>query len=823
MTRSEFKELLDRGFVFLDGATGTNLQNAGMPTGVCPEQWILENREIMVQLQKDFVDAGTQILYAPTFTANRLKLGDYGLEDRLRQMNIDLVAISKEAAAGRALVAGDMTMTGRQLYPMGTMMFEELVDIYKEQAEALVAGGCDLFVIETMMSLQETRAAVLAIREICDLPIIASLTFEADGRTLFGTNPEAAMITLQSLGADVVGMNCSTGPDGMIENIEKMYSVANVPVLAKPNAGLPQIDKDGRTFYPTSPEEFAAEGRKLIEAGARVLGGCCGATPEHIRKLVEMAGTMEPKPVHTEKKRLLSSERSFVEITLDGMLQIIGERINPTGKKKLQAELREGSLDLVRDFARMQEEDGAEILDVNMGTNGIDEKEMMIKAVYEVTQVSDCPLCIDSSFPEVIEEALRIYPGRALINSISWETEKFERLIPIAKKYGAMFVFLPVSDEGIPATQEEKHAIIHAALEECRKRGIDKEDMIVDGLVATVGADPEAALHCTDTFAHCKNDLGLATVCGLSNISFGLPERSFVNMAFLVMAIKSGLTLAIANPSQELLMNAAAATDMLLAREGSDIKYITRAQKYKEAHANDPKPGSAQAAQAGGGASAGKGEGSGQGNSQTVNPVYKAVMNGEKTKIIKLCETELSLGTKPDDIISLYLIPAINDVGDLFDKQKYFLPQLIASAGTMEKAIAHLEPMIEKKEGSGPVETVVIATVEGDVHDIGKNLVALMLRNYGYRVIDLGKDVPAETIIRSALEENASVVGLSALMTTTMMRMKDVVEEAAAKGYKGKIIIGGAAVTSSFAEEIGADGYSRDAAECVQLVKKLLA
>jgi 5-methyltetrahydrofolate--homocysteine methyltransferase len=386
-----------------------------------------------------------------------------------------------------------------------------------------------------------------------------------------------------------------------------------------------------------------------------------------------------------------------------------------------------------------------------------------------------------------------------------------------------MFVFLPVSDEGIPATQEEKHAIIHAALEECRKRGIDKEDMIVDGLVATVGADPEAALHCTDTFAHCKNDLGLATVCGLSNISFGLPERSFVNMAFLVMAIKSGLTLAIANPSQELLMNAAAATDMLLAREGSDIKYITRAQKYKEAHANDPKPGSAPAAQSGGGASAGKGDGSGQGNSRTVNPVNKAVMNGEKTKIIKLCETELSLGTKPDDIISLYLIPAINDVGDLFDKQKYFLPQLIASAGTMEKAIAHLEPMIEKKEGSGPVETVVIATVEGDVHDIGKNLVALMLRNYGYRVIDLGKDVPAETIIRSALEENASVVGLSALMTTTMMRMKDVVEEAAAKGYKGKIIIGGAAVTSSFAEEIGADGYSRDAAECVQLVKKLLA
>jgi 5-methyltetrahydrofolate--homocysteine methyltransferase len=529
-----------------------------------------------------------------------------------------------------------------------------------------------------------------------------------------------------------------------------------------------------------------------------------------------------PLPVCKEKKRLLSSERSFVEITMDGMLQIIGERINPTGKKKLQAELREGCLDLVREFARVQEEDGAEILDINMGTNGIDEKEMMLRAVYEVTQVSDCPLCIDSSFPEVIEEALRIYPGRALINSISWETEKFERLIPIAKKYGAMFVFLPVSDAGIPATQEEKHAIIHAALEKCLQLGFSREDIIVDGLVATVGADPEAAVHCTDTFSHCKNDLGLATVCGLSNISFGLPERSFVNMAFLVMAIQSGLTLAIANPSQELLMNAAAAADMLLAREGSDLCYITRAQKYKEAHANDPKPGTgAGAAALSAPASAGKKAPSG--NAPAVNPVYKAVMNGEKTKIIGLCETELSLGTKPDDIISLYLIPAINEVGDLFDKQKYFLPQLIASANTMEKAIAHLEPMIEKKEDGGPVETVVIATVEGDVHDIGKNLVALMLRNYGYRVIDLGKDVPAETIIRSALEENASVVGLSALMTTTMMRMKDVVEEAAAKGYKGKIIIGGAAVTSSFAEEIGADGYSRDAAECVQLVKKLLA
>ncbi|MCI7110521.1 MAG: homocysteine S-methyltransferase family protein, partial [Megasphaera elsdenii] len=451
MTNEEFQHLLSRGVVMLDGATGTNLQQAGMPIGVCPEKWILENRQVMIDLQRHFVEAGSQILYAPTFTGNRIKLAEYGLDDQLAAINQGLVAISKEAAQGKALVAGDMTMTGQQLYPMGDLTFEELVDVYRQQAKVLYDAGVDLFIVETMMSLQETRACVLAIKEVCDLPIMATLTFEKDGRTLYGTPPEAAVVVLQNLGVDAVGLNCSTGPADMVETVQKMYEYATVPLIAKPNAGLPEWDGD-KTVYRTTPEEFAQDGKLLIEAGAHIVGGCCGTTPDHIRALHDAVCQMTPKAPHASHHRVLASERQVVEIQLDGSFQVIGERINPTGKKKLQAELRAGKLDLVRAMAREQERNGAAILDVNMGTNGIDEKEMMLKAIYEVTGVSGLPLSIDTSSPEIMEAALRIYPGRALVNSISCETEKRKQLLPVVKKYGAMFIALPVSDAGIPKT-----------------------------------------------------------------------------------------------------------------------------------------------------------------------------------------------------------------------------------------------------------------------------------------------------------------------------------------------------------------------------------
>ena len=816
MTREAFRELVKKDPVLLDGATGTNLQKAGMPVGVCPEQWILENSEVLIDLQKRYVEAGTDILFAPTFTASRIKLKEYGLEDHLEEMNRKLVALSKEAAKGtNALVAGDLTMTGEQLYPLGDLMFEDLVDVYKEQAKIIAEAGADLFVVETMMSLQECRAAVLAIREVCDLPVMVSLTYNEDGRTLYGTDPVTAVVVMQSLGADAVGMNCSTGPEAMLEPIAKMAEYAAIPRLAKPNAGMPELI-DGQTVFNVEPEEFAEVGKKLVEEGAAIIGGCCGTTPEHIRALKEAVKGIPVKAPLQTKRRMLTSERKSVEITLDGRFMVIGERINPTGKKKLQAELKEGSLNLVRTMALEQEENGASILDINMGMNGIDEKEMMLRTIYEVTSTVDCPLCIDSSHVDIIEAALRIYPGRALINSISLEKEKFEKLLPIAKKYGAMFILLPLSDEGLPKDSAEKHGIIRTIMDEAVRIGMAKEDIIVDGLVATIGANPNAALECFETFSYCKNELELPTACGLSNISFGLPERTYVNTAFLTMAIANGLTMAIANPSQELLMNAAFASDMLLNKKESDIRYIERMNFLSEKYAGMDRV-MVQKTPAGTSAAGGEIR-----KESTGSGVFQAVLKGNKEHVLEEVKKMLDGGAKPDEIINEHLIAAINEVGELFDKKKYFLPQLISSANTMKLAIEYLEPMLERSNTEA-MATIVVATVEGDIHDIGKNLVVLMLKNYGYHVIDLGKDVPADVIVDTAMNEGAKVIGLSALMTTTMMRMKDVVELAKEKGCTAKIVIGGAAITESFSDEIGADGYSKDAAECVKLVERLLA
>lgn len=816
MTKEQFRILTRQKILILDGATGTNLQKAGMPTGVCPEQWILEHPEVLVELQTEYINAGSNIVYAPTFSGNRIKLEEYGLENEIETINKELVALSKEAVAKtgyRAYVAGNLTMTGRQLYPVGKLKLEELIDVYKEQIQYLTEAEVDLLVVETMMSLAEARAALIAAKETCGLPIIVSMTYNEDGRTLFGTDPETAVTVLQSLGADAIGINCSTGPAEMIPLVESMKKYANVPILAKPNAGMPEL-VDGNTLYAMTPEEFAECGRKLVEAGAGLIGGCCGTTSSHITALAQTVKRMAVPEVSEEKKRLLASERQMLEIDLSGGFLVVGERINPTGKKKLQAQLKEGSLDLVVQMAEEQEEMGAAILDINMGMNGIDEDAMMQKVLHEVTGTVNLPLCIDSSHVDVIEHALRIYPGRALINSISLEKEKFEKLLPIAKKYGAMFILLPLSDEGLPKDLEEKKQIIHTIYERAVSLGFTKEDIIVDGLVATVGANKNAALETLETIAYCKKELGLATICGLSNISFGLPERGFVNTAFLTMAIANGLTMAIANPSQELLMNAAYASDLLINKEGADIRYIENVKSLSmAAGAGADKTGTASNAQ--------QSEKSTE-NTAGHSKLYDNVLKGNKRTMIEDVKAFLAEGHSPQSVIEEHLIPAINEVGELFDKKKYFLPQLISSAEAMELAISYVEPLLPKKKGSKKMPVVVIATVEGDIHDIGKNLVVLMLKNYGYHVIDLGKDVPKEVIVETAIKENAAIIGLSALMTTTMMRMKDVVEYAKEQNVKAKIIIGGAVITQSFADEIGADGYSKDAAEACRLVERLL-
>jgi 5-methyltetrahydrofolate--homocysteine methyltransferase len=807
MNKKQFRELVEQRILILDGATGSNLMDRGMPLGVCPEKWILENPKAILSLQSDFIAAGTNILYAPTFTCNRIKLAEYHLEQEVVRMNRELVQLSKQVIAKnnyRGYVAGDMTMTGKQLYPIGDLGFDELVSVYMEQAKALAEAGADLIVVETIMSLQEARAALIAIREVApELPVIVSMTYNEDGKTLYGTPPEVAVTVLQGLGADAVGLNCSTGPEHMIELVQRMKKYASVPVFAKPNAGMPELI-DGKSVYTMTPEVFGDYGRQLVEAGASFVGGCCGSNPKHIAALKKAVRNMTPPEINETVPRVLTSERKLQEIPLDGQFLVVGERINPTGKKKLQAELREGSLDMVADMAVSQEECNAAILDINMGMNGIDEKAMMLKTIYEVTGLVDLPLCIDSSYIEVIEEALKIYPGRALINSISLEEAKCRPLLRIAKKYGAMCILLPLSDAGLPETAEEKNQNVDKLVEAALEEGLTMNDLVVDGLVSTVGASKTAALMTLDTISYCHDVRKLPTICGLSNISFGLPERINVNTAFLTMAIARGLTMAIANPGQTQLMNAAYASDLLLAKEDADNTYVSNVKSMVLQEANQGTAAAEKAAV------------------PSVSPVYDCVINGNKRSVVEEVKKRLEQGAQPKEIIDNELITAITKVGDLFEEKKYFLPQLISSANAMDVAIDYLAPLLKTEENGEKKGTVVFASVEGDIHEIGKNLCVLMLKNYGFEVIDLGKDVPKETIISAAEEHHADIIALSALMTTTMMKMKEVVEYSKSVGCKAKIIIGGAVISQSFADEIGADGYSKDANDCVKLVQKIL-
>lgn len=839
MTREKFIDFTKDHIIYLDGATGSNLVKAGMPSGVCPEQWILEHREVMLQLQKEYVQAGTNILYAPTFTANRVKLAEYHLEKNMSSMIHDLVAISKEAAASTpghpVYVAGDITMTGEQLRPMGKMELEDLIAIYKEQILCLVDAGADLLVVETMMSLAETRAALIAAKEVCALPVIATLTFEADGRTLFGTDAKTAAVVLESLGASAIGANCSTGPAQMEGIISDMVSVTTIPIIAKPNAGLPFLDENGTTCYNMEAEEFTEEMQVLVNVGATILGGCCGTTPEFIRQIHDHFGTEARVTAarRPEGIRYLTSERITHSFGLEDGFFVVGERINPTGKKALQAQLREGNFEKVIQFAEEQETCGAKVLDINMGMSGIDEKLCMLRALEEVSGVTNLPLSLDSSYVEVLEAALRNYPGRALVNSVSLETEKFEKLLPVVAKYGAMFILLPLSDAGLPKDIEEKKEIIHKIYDRALSLGMRKEDIVVDGLVATVGANPKAALETLETIRYCKSN-GFATICGLSNISFAMPERGFVNTAFLTLAIQSGLTMAIANPSQEMLMSCALATDLLLNKEEAALRYIEYAGGVKERREEKEaelsrklalleqqgtKAASTDNTEVPSAVTASK-------DTPQINEMQEklktAVLKGNRNGIVKITNEALESGEKPVELLNQVLLPAINLVGEYFDQGKYFLPQLIASAEAMKNSIEVLEPLLQTGNSGEEMPVVVIATVEGDIHDIGKNLVALMLKNHGFHVIDLGKDVPQAKILETAKEHHAEFIALSALMTTTMQRMREIVAAAKQEGITAKIIIGGAVITQEYADEIGADGYSKDAADAVKLAKSLM-
>lgn len=796
MNREEFKKLVE-SVVVLDGATGTELIKNGMPAGVCPELWVSENPNALHAVQSSYVEAGSQIVYSPTFGGNRVKLANFGLAAHTVDLNEKLARISRQAAPG-AYIFGDIAPTGHFVAPSGDMAFDEAVSIYGEQVRGLLAGGVDGFAVETMMDVQEARAAVQAIREACDLPIIVTMTFEEGMRTLTGNDPVSALVALQAMDIDAFGCNCSCGPETMLEIIKVMAPYAKVPLVAKPNAGLPRI-VEGRTVFGMGPEEFASHAPKLVEAGVALLGGCCGTTPEHIAAAARFVRSRRSSEWSNAKPGIVvSGPRRSVD--LSERFSIIGERINPTGKKALQAELRAGRLDMVWQFAEQQTASGAAVLDVNFGLSGIDEKEMMLSAMGMLASKFDLPLCFDTTNPDVAEAVLREYPGRAMFNSISAEEVRLKTMLPKVAKYGPVLILLPVTDEGVPGTAAERIAVIQRIFDEVVKYGYGKRDVVVDVLAMTVAADGGAANTALAVVDWCVEN-GFATVCGLSNISHGLPRRDLLNRAFMNCSCSRGLSMAIANPMQNSEIpskDLEAATAVLLNEPGAMMKFV-------EAFSGTSMPAASLE------------------TASVDERIHLALMRGNSAGIAAIVEEALRAGEAAAHIVDDLLLPGIAEVGERFERKEYFLPQLVASADALKAAMDYLNPMLENRDGNAEkMGKLVIATVKGDIHDIGKNITAMMLRNYGFEVVDLGKDVPAERILEAARAEGAPIVGLSALMTTTMGQMKNVVDLARSRGMDDlTFIVGGAVVDQVFADSIGAF-YAADAMATVRIAQNLL-
>jgi 5-methyltetrahydrofolate--homocysteine methyltransferase len=798
MNKNKIKYLFKKKIVVLDGAMGTELQKRGMPAGVCPEIWCLEHPHVLGEIHDEYGQSGADVVYTCTFGANRVKLGQYNVSNVV-EMNRELALLARRAVGKKGLVAGDMGPTGQFIEPFGDLAFEEAIEIFKEQVQGFLEGGVDLFAIETMIDIQEARAALIAIKEMTDMFTIVTMTYEKDGRTLNGTDPVTALITLQSLGADAVGCNCSAGPEEMVPLIAAMKPYATVPVVAKPNAGIPELIGD-KTVFTMGPSEFAAYSTAFIARGINAVGGCCGTTPDHIRELKEAVAGKKPMAPVRKSVSAVSSSRRTVLFEKGRPLRIIGERINPTGKKTLQEELRQGKMARVRQLAREQEKAGADLLDVNVSVSGIDEETTMKAAMNALSTSSTVPLVIDSANSNAIETALRVYPGRALINSISGEKKKMEKLIPVAAKYGAMFILLPLTDRGVPETADERKEVIRSVYDNARMCGFTKDDIIVDGLVMTVASNPEAPMETLKTVEWSSRYFKCTTLLGLTNISFGMPQRKWLNSAYLAMAVSKGVTIAIANPADEEFMNVKAASDVLSNRDKDAFIYLTRFAGTVQDERRDAIRKSMAA----------------------VGEVYRAIIEGNREEIESVLERAVNGGESAEKLIHDRMIPAITKVGELFDRKEYFLPQLIASAEAMKRGLAYLDPYL--KEGQSDQEQkgrILIATVKGDIHDIGKNIVALMLNNQGFDVVDLGKDVSVEVIIEEARQTRPDIVALSALMTTTMVNMKKTIDTARREGLDCSFMVGGAVVTASYADEIGA-AYARDGVEAVRVAKLLV-
>ncbi len=808
-------ELMKGRPLLVDGAMGTMLQEAGMKPGSCPEELNILRPEVIFEVHKKYALAGADILTTNTFGGSRAKLKEYGLTGALAEINVQAVKIARQATieSGREVfVAGGLGPTGRFLRPVGDMTFDEVYDIYSEQVAALAGAGADAIIVETFSDIKEARAAVIAAKENSKLPVIVTMTFQQDLRTLLGTPPEVAVAVLESVGADIVGANCSLGPEGLYETAKVMAAWATVPLVFQPNAGLPTL-VDGRTVYPATPEDLAFYADKFLELGVSMLGSCCGSSPAHTRAIAERIKSVGKRPSPERDERgnrgttRLASRTRLVQIGSGCMPAIIGERINPTGRKDLTVELTAGKMSLVKKDAKGQAEAGASLVDINVGLPGGDEPELMPKVVRAVEESTDLPVVIDSTDPPAIEAALKEVSGKALVNSVTGDKDRLAAVLPLVKKYGAAVVGLTIDEAGVPDTAEKRVAIARRILAACEAHGIPKEDLVIDTLVLTASAEQAQAAETLKAVTMIKEELGLSTSLGVSNVSFGLPDRPLINAAFLTMALGHGLDAAMANPYDQKVREAISAGAVLTGRD-------KRAEVYVKAFKAKAQVGKAQGAAV----TASRGD---MATLPLEERLLRAVIDGDREGIASIVEEALKSGMDPMDISNNCLIPALTEVGRLYEAKEFYLPQVMQSGETMKAAFARLKR--EMKPGAaGDKGTVVLATVFGDVHDIGKNILATLLENHGLTVIDLGKNVPKEAILDEAVKQDADVIGLSALMTTTMTQMEAVIKERDRRGIKIPVVLGGAVVTEDYAKKIGAAGSSRDALLAVELFKKLI-
>lgn len=799
----QIREVFDRKrFVFLDGGMGTQLQARGLQPGQKPELAALEMPEVLTAIHTDYANAGADILLANTFGANAKKLTGCGhtVEE---VVSASIACARKAAETTGACVALDIGPLGELLVPAGTLAFE---DAYNEFAQVIRAGataGADLVFLETMTDLYELKAAILAARENCDLPVFTSMSFESRGRTFTGCTVESYAVTAAGLGADAVGINCSLGPKEILPFAQRLCrSVpAGVPVFVKPNAGLPNPDGS----YNLDPDEFAAEMKEYAAIGVSMVGGCCGTTPAFIARLHETFSPLTPADKIPIRRSCLCTPVRFVEV--DG-ITVVGERINPTGKKRLQQALRDGDSAYPCTQAVAQAEAGAQVLDVNAGLPGIDEAATLEQLVKDLQAVTDLPLQLDSSNPEALSRALRIYNGKPIVNSVNGEPETLEKILPLCKKYGAAVVGLALDKGGIPPTAEGRFAIAQRIVAAANAAGIPNEDIYIDCLTLTASAQQEGAVQTLEALSRCKRELGVRTVLGVSNISFGLPCRGYLNTTFLTMAMSAGLDLAIMNPNTPEMMAAVRAYRVLTSQDSQSTDYVAA---YADVQIQTTQTSKSAATVAEVGAAAPGGD-----------ALFEAVRRGLKAEARAAADAALTM-RDPLDVVNVSLIPALDAVGDGFEKGTVFLPQLLQAATAAQAAFEAIKAKIAASgQAQGSKGKIVIATVKGDVHDIGKNIVRVILENYGYDVLDLGRDVDPERVVEAVRQTGAKLVGLSALMTTTVPNMQATIEALHAARLDCKVMVGGAVLTPDYARDIGADYYCKDAKASADLAKQLL-